>query len=157
NDRVGRVRGARHPDLGLDIVTLPLALGAERLAGFVDRGLKLDLEGPIEPLRVPILDWNRAVNPVPRSRKASRNRFGHIDAGVAVDGDRRVEPLDREAPFLAGYRTRCQAHQQDEARPRRRNHRLTPGTARSAVSAPKNSRGRTLTRFATRFEGNWAI
>ena len=115
------VRGTRDPHLVLDVRALPAGLRAEIPAGIIPGTLERHAECPVQALGRPVFDRDRAIQSVPGPDKSRGNGFGHVDAGVTVDANAGVEPLDRVGPLRAERRRgereqeECERHCRDGA------------------------------------------
>ena len=116
------VRGAWDPDLVLEVRALAIGLGPQIPPGVVLRALQRDAQCPVQSLRRPVFDGNGAVQSVPGAHESGRDGFGHVDAGVLIDANAGVEPLDGIRPL--GAQRRHAARDEEECQRNRRDRTL---------------------------------
>src|SRR5439155_21601395 len=102
----GRVLRAGHPDLVLDVVPGAAGLDAERLVALAGDALEGETERPVEPLRRPVLDRDRADDAVPAAGESRGDGLRDLEVPVRLDPDGGLEPLDDEAPLSRRRRRR---------------------------------------------------
>ena len=114
HDRPVGISGARNPDLELDVRAQAAGLGFEVVTGIVLRALQRDPQRPVQSLRRPVRDRDRAIQSVVRPDESRRDRLRDVDAGIAIDTNSRIEPLDRVRALCAERCGRQPQEHEDE-------------------------------------------